>query len=74
MRQEGGPEERGPRGHRRKDYGAGVLDRECCCGQRLMGARDCGPLGKLLAIKKAGEKMHYSGCCQNLGSLSTDAK
>ena len=46
MRQEGGPEERGPRGHRRKDYGAGVLDHECCCGRRLMGARDCGPLGE----------------------------
>ena len=46
MRQKGGPEERGPRGHRRKDYGAGVVDGECCCGRRLMGARDHGPLGE----------------------------
>ena len=46
MRQEGGPGEQGPRGHRRKDYGAGVVDGECCCGRRLMGARDRGPLGE----------------------------
>ena len=53
MRQEGGPEERGPRGHRRKDYGAGVLDHECCCGRRLMGARDCGPLGEATGHKES---------------------